>query len=204
MSDNRLQTSHIVALLMGLLAGVLICVYGPADASFIPQTKALRDRLHVQTLARAEAERQVAAFVVRDSARSQRVRELEAITSQSRQAASRLTLTNRRLTDSLSRIVPPEAIALVAALDSGLVAADSACGVAVASCEQAQDSLRASVYERDMLLLASRSRADSSYALASDATRLTGDLARALERQRVISKVSMGINLVLAFLIVVR
>ena len=193
----RFRSTHAVALLLGIVGGWFIATCGPIEADKSPRVSALVNRLHRQTVARASSDSALKAYRVRDSIRSQRIASLEAESRSHLRTSQALAGSNRRLTDSLRSMIRDSAtLVLVANLDSGIAAADRACTLAVSTCQQAADSLKVQLVERDSIVADVRSQRDSSLSLATDAV----GLARRQNKQLWVWRVTATVAAVIALL----
>lgn len=169
----KLHWSHAIALAMGGVAVALMTAFG--GPLLVPHDlRATVQRLHAQTLARAESDTALAYW--RRTADHQRREFADAMrdsTAKYQQRTMMLANVNRRQADSLAQLARARGDSALGSaltmLGGNIAAQDSACQSAVSSCELARQADSVRIVERDSIITDRTAQRDSAAALSGDA-----------------------------------
>lgn len=175
---------------MGLVAGWLISGYGPVTAS--PDLRGVLHRLHAQTLANQESDAQERMWrMTADRQRHEFAEAMRDTTAKYHRQSTQLASLNRHRLDSLSAAARNRGDTLGAAvltvIAGNVAAQDSACSLAVGSCQAAQDSLRVQIVERDSLIGVRSLQRDSAGVLSEDAVKVAQREHRGAVKAKVVA-----------------
>lgn len=178
MSDRRFDWTHAAALAIGAAACFAIMFTGsPKVGDYSPQVRQLTRRLNQITREKAASDSGLAFYrTTRIPGMERAIARLEAEGQAARQSSRRYAVDNRRLVDSVRAMIlahPDSVTPILTQLSAGIANQDSACTLAVGSCEATKDSLRVQITERDSIVTDRTAQRDSAFSVAHDGKEAT-------------------------------
>jgi len=154
---ERFGLAHIAALLIGAAGGYAASVYGPPRYSFAPQVAALQQSVDSLVREKAQADSATAHWRnTTDRERTDFTIAMQDTTAKYRGIARRATTASIRRADSLVAAFrlrgDTGAATALGDVVVTIMESDSACTLAVSSCQHSTDSLSAQIADRDSII----------------------------------------------------